>query len=108
MISAGELNGEGIALYLPTIDSYFEPIKNEILSAMDSQMGTLRSERTEQLGAVERDLETFEGTLRELYSAQRKYEMEAQRIGIPNYEDNIHKVSYEGLRQRFDKIREEL
>ena len=82
MIRRGELNGEGIALYLSTIDSRFKPIKNEIISATTGQRTEVGGMYSDQYGDVERELGTFDSQISELSWYYENYVNKAAQAGF--------------------------
>ena len=98
MIRRGELNGEGIALYLPTIDSRFKPIKNEVLSAATGQRTEVGGIYSDQFGDVERELGTFEGEINDV--------KKAAAAGIPVGIERPHRVNYDDLWRRFNTLKD--
>ncbi|GEM_PF-4751136 len=106
MIRRGELNGEGIALYLPTIDSRFKPIKNEVLSAATGQRTEVGGIYSDQFGDVERELGTFEGEINELGWYYDNYVKKAAAAGIPVGIERPHRVNYDDLWRRFNTLKD--
>lgn len=105
MIKRGELNGEGIALYLPTIDSRFKPIKNEVLSATSGQRTEVGGIYSDQFGDVERELGTFASDVNELGWYYDDYAKKAKLAGIPVSAERPQKVTYGDLWRRFDNLK---
>lgn len=106
MIRRGELNGEGIALYLSTIDSRFKPIKNEIISATTGQRTEVGGMYSDQYGDVERELGTFDSQISELSWYYENYVNKAAQAGIPVGAKRPHRVNYDDLWRRFDALRQ--
>lgn len=106
MIERGELNGEGIALYLPTIDSRFKPIKNEIISATTGQYTEVSGMHSDQYGDVERELGTFGSQIDELGWYYDSYVNKAKQAGIPVSAERPHRVNYDDLWRRFDALKQ--
>lgn len=106
MIRHGELNGEGIVLYLPTIDSRFKPIKNEIISATTGQYTEVSGMHSDQYGDVERELGTFDSQISELSWYYENYVNKAKQAGIPVSAERPHRVNYDDLWRRFDALKQ--
>lgn len=104
-VKEGTLKGEGIALYLPSIDSHIRPIKSEVERAFIGQETVLRGIYSDKCGDVDRRLMTFNGMLRELYTAQKAYEEAAQNAGMDIEDTAIEQVDYSDLKKRYMAIR---
>lgn len=106
-IRRGELTGEGIALYLPRIDEQYNAVRNEIRNAIDGRIMQLNEAYQRNLARVEGDLGTFDGDLRRLNAAQLNVEQEAEKAGIPHDKREVSEVTYQGLHDRFNQLKEE-
>lgn len=105
-VRRGELSGEGIALYLPHIDEKYNAVKNEIRNAIDGRIAQLNEEYQTNLARVERNLETFDNELRRLNAAQLNVEKEAEKADIPHDKREMVEVTYKGLHDRFNELKE--
>lgn len=104
-IQRGDLSGEGIALYLPTIEEKYDPIKNVIRNAIDGQLTNIAEDYAQQYSVVERDIETFDGELRRLNSAQLELEQVADEAGIPKDQRPVQTITYDNLRDRIKALK---
>lgn len=104
-IQRGDLSGEGIALYLPTIEEKYDPIKNVVRNAIDGQLTNIAEDYAQQYSVVERDIETFDGELRRLNSAQLELEQVADEADIPKDQRPVQTITYDNLRDRIKALK---